>query len=50
MFCGECGTKNTGASQFCENCGAKLAGAPEQQVSPSPVEGTANNVQPNCLA
>lgn len=47
MFCGECGTKNTGASQFCENCGAKLAGAPEQQVSPSPVEGTVNNVQPN---
>ena len=24
MFCGECGTKNTGGSQFCENCGAKL--------------------------
>ena len=47
MFCGECGTKNTGASQFCENCGAKLAGAPEQQVSPSQVEGTVNNVQPN---
>ena len=47
MFCGECGTKNTGTSQFCENCGAKLAGAPEQQVSPSQVEGTVNNVQPN---
>ena len=47
MFCGECGTKNTGASQFCENCGAKLAGAPEQQVSPSTTEGTVNNVQPN---
>ena len=47
MFCGECGTKNTGASQFCENCGAKLAGAPEQQASPSTTEGTVNNVQPN---
>ena len=49
MFCGECGTKNTGASQFCENCGAKLAGSPEQQVNPSPVEGNmnVNNVQVN---
>ena len=47
MFCGECGTKNTGTSQFCENCGAKLAGAPEQQVNPSPVEGNVSNVQPN---
>ena len=47
MFCGECGTKNTGASQFCENCGAKLAGSPEQQVNPSPVEGNVSNVQPN---
>ena len=47
MFCGECGTKNTGTSQFCENCGAKLAGAPEQQANPSPVEGNVNNVQMN---
>ena len=47
MFCGECGTKNSGTSQFCENCGAKLAGAPEQQVNPSKGEGNVNNVQTN---
>ena len=45
MFCGECGTKNSGTSQFCENCGAKLAGAPEQQATPSTPEGTINDVQ-----
>ena len=47
MFCGECGTKNSGTSQFCENCGAKLAGAPEQQVNPSQGEENVNNVQTN---
>ena len=47
MFCGECGTKNTGTSQFCENCGAKLAGNPEQQATPSQVEGNVNNVEQN---
>ncbi len=46
MFCGECGTKNIGTSQFCENCGAKLAGAPEQQANPSTIEGNVNNEQP----
>ena len=48
MFCGECGTKNTGTSKFCENCGAKLDNKPEEQhVNPSKNEGDVNNVQTN---
>ena len=47
MFCGECGTKNTGGSQFCENCGAKLEQA---NVDANSTANQGNNTQqPNAV-